>query len=149
MKWNCSAILIYWVFRFQCIILLYYLYYFLYAFMRVCIFVSVCLSICFYYIVITVFSKMGGQLRQAKASLATRQKCIIFMIQQYICIFSLFWRIKLLACLQDKWQKAALISTLQYCRRACVCVSKKNFNFPYYPLSRFRSDCAQQLNSAT
>ena len=26
-------------------------------------------------------------------------KCIIFMIQQYICIFSLFWRIKLLACL--------------------------------------------------
>ena len=25
--------------------------------------------------------------------------CIIFMIQQYICIFSLFWRIKLLACL--------------------------------------------------
>ena len=29
----------------------------------VCIFVSVCLSVCFYYIVITVFSKMGGQLR--------------------------------------------------------------------------------------
>ena len=62
---HCSAILIliYWVFRFQCIILLYYLYYFLYAFMcvSVCIFVSVCLSVCFYYIVITVFSKiMGG-----------------------------------------------------------------------------------------
>jgi len=29
----------------------------------VCIFVSVCLSVCFYYIVITVFSKMGDQLR--------------------------------------------------------------------------------------
>ena len=30
----------------------------------VCVyFVSVCLSVCFYYIVITVFSKMGGQLR--------------------------------------------------------------------------------------
>ena len=53
----------YWVFRFQCIILLYYLYYFLYAFICVCVFVSVCLSVCFYYIVITVFSKMGGQLR--------------------------------------------------------------------------------------
>ena len=30
----------------------------------VCVyFVSVCLSVCFYYTVITVFSKMGGQLR--------------------------------------------------------------------------------------